>query len=149
MKELILVRHGEAEHMVRGLVGGECDFPLTEKGRRQIALTGKRLKDLYGNRIDKIYASDLKRASESAKIIQTEVNAPITLNSKLREISRGIAEGLKVEEAKKISRPLTQPQQDWIPYPEGESWRHARVDPTPGRAVPAWCAALCGHNRCG
>ena len=123
MKELILVRHGEAEHLIKRLVGGGADFPLTDRGRKQIALTGKRLKELFGTRIKTIYTSDLKRASESATIIQSEINSPITLNPQLREMNRGIAEGMTVEEAKKIRIPLTKPQLDWIPYPEGESWR--------------------------
>ena len=123
MKELILVRHGEAEHLIKGLVGGGTDFSLTDGGRKQIELTGKRLKELFGTRIEIMYSSDLKRASESAKIIQSEINVPLTLNSQLREMSRGIAEGMTIEEAKKIRRPLTEPQLDWIPYPEGESWR--------------------------
>ena len=123
MKELILVRHGEAEHIIKGLVGGGSDYSLTNRGRKQIALTGKRLKDLFGTRIESIYTSDLKRASESASIIQREVNVPITIDSQLREMNRGIAEGMTVEEAKKIRIPVTKPQVDWIPYPEGESWR--------------------------
>ncbi|MGY5878927.1 MAG: histidine phosphatase family protein [Candidatus Thorarchaeota archaeon] len=123
MKELILVRHGEAEHIVKGLVGGGSDYPLTNKGRKQAALTGKRLEELYGTRIEGIYSSDLKRASESATIIQNEINAPITMNPQLREMNRGIAEGMSVEEAKKIQLRVTKPQLDWIPYPEGESWR--------------------------
>jgi broad specificity phosphatase PhoE len=123
MKELILVRHGEAEHLIKGLVGGGTDFPLTDRGRKQIELTGNRLKELFGTRIEIMYSSDLKRASESAKIIQSEINVPITIDSRLREMSRGIAEGLTIEEAKKIRRPPTEPQLDWIPYPEGESWR--------------------------
>ena len=76
MKELILVRHGEAEHIVKGLVGGGSDYPLTNKGRKQAALTGKRLEELYGTRIEGIYSSDLKRASESATIIHNISNRP-------------------------------------------------------------------------
>jgi len=123
MKELILVRHGEAEHLMKGLIGGGTDFPLTDRGRRQITLTGQRLKELFGNRIEIIYTSNLKRASESAEIIQNEINIPLRIDSQLREISRGKAEGLTIEEAKKIRRAPTEPLLDWIPYLGGESWR--------------------------
>lgn len=126
MKELILVRHGEAEHLAKGIIGGSSDFQLTDRGRKQIALTGKRLKELFGTRIEIIYSSDLKRASESAMIIQKEINVPITFDSRLREMSRGIANGMTVEEAKSIRRPQCEPMLDWIPYPEGESWRMLR-----------------------
>ena len=126
MKELILVRHGEAEHLAEGIIGGSSDFSLTDRGRKQIALTGKRLKELFGTRIEIIYSSDLKRASESAMIIQKEINVPITFDSRLREMSRGNANGMTVEEAKSIRIPQSEPMLDWIPYPEGESWRMLR-----------------------
>ena len=126
MKELILVRHGEAEHLAKGIIGGSSNYPLTDRGRKQIALTGKRLSDLFGTSIEILYASDLKRASESATIIQHELNISITYDSRLREMSRGIANGMSIEEAKKIRRPPTEPMTDWIQYPEGESWRMLR-----------------------
>ena len=49
MKELILVRHREAEHLTKRIIGGWTDLLLTDKGRRQIKLTGKRLKELLDN----------------------------------------------------------------------------------------------------
>ncbi len=34
IKELILLRHGESEHLVRGLTGGWTDTPLTRRPAR-------------------------------------------------------------------------------------------------------------------
>jgi probable phosphoglycerate mutase len=123
MKELILVRHGEAEHLVKGITGGWTDLPLTDRGRQQIEVTSKRLKELFGTRIEVMYASDLKRAAESAKIIRKEIDIPLTFDSQLREMNHGLAKDMTWEEAEKIGTPQTEPLRDWIPYPEGESWR--------------------------
>jgi broad specificity phosphatase PhoE len=38
MRELLLVRHGESEHLVRGISGGWTDLPLTALGRRQTTM---------------------------------------------------------------------------------------------------------------
>lgn len=123
MKELILVRHGEAEHLTKGIIGGWTDLPLTPKGRQQIKLTSKRLKELFGTRIEAMYASDLKRASESAEIILDDFDIPLTIDSQFRELNQGISKDMTREEAKKIENPQSEPLLDWIPYPEGESWR--------------------------
>lgn len=39
MKELIIVRHGEADHMVKGLTGGWCSVGLTKVGTSKTAFT--------------------------------------------------------------------------------------------------------------
>ena len=51
MMELVVIRHGEAEHAVKGIVGGWTDSMLTDRGRHQIEITTDRLKDLFGSRI--------------------------------------------------------------------------------------------------
>ncbi|MFB6367225.1 phosphoglycerate mutase family protein [Paenibacillus elgii] len=35
---MYLIRHGEAEHLLKGVVGGWSDTPLTENGRVQAKL---------------------------------------------------------------------------------------------------------------
>lgn len=40
---IVLVRHGESEWITRGLFQGQGDSPLTDLGRRQAALVGRRL----------------------------------------------------------------------------------------------------------
>lgn len=118
-----MVRHGEAEHMVKGITGGWTDLPLTDRGRIQIEITTIRLKELFRSRIEIIYASDLVRVSESAKIIQEKLDLPLIIDSRFREINTGIAKDMTLEEAKKIEIPISEPLLDWIPYPEAESWR--------------------------
>ncbi|UCE10514.1 MAG: histidine phosphatase family protein [Candidatus Thorarchaeota archaeon] len=123
MKELVLVRHGEAEHLVKGIVGGWTDLPLTDRGRRQTEITGTRLMELFESRIQKIYASDLIRASEAAKIIQEKLDVPLIIDSHLRELNQGVAKNMTHEEAAKVAIPMSEPSVDWTPYPEAESWR--------------------------
>jgi len=123
MKELVLVRHGEAEHLVKGIIGGWSNLPLTDRGRQQIGITANRLKELFDSRIEIMYTSDLRRASESAEIINEKFDVPLVIDSRFRENSAGIAEGMTVVEAEKIAIPVSEPIGDWIPYPEAESWR--------------------------
>ncbi|MHA1957514.1 MAG: histidine phosphatase family protein [Candidatus Thorarchaeota archaeon] len=123
MKELVLVRHGEAEHLTKGIVGGWTDLPLTQRGRRQIGITADRLKELFESRIEIMYTSDLKRASESAEIIREKLDIPLIIDSQFRELNQGISKDMTMEEAKKIEIPMSEPLNDWTPYPEAESWR--------------------------
>ncbi|MFX1319968.1 MAG: histidine phosphatase family protein [Promethearchaeota archaeon] len=131
MRDLILVRHGEAEHNVKGWTGGWTDTPLTPLGRRQAKLTGKHLKDLLGNATIALFSSDLLRASETALIIGSILEVPPIVEKALRDINWGIAVNMPLEEARKLELEKTEPLLDWVPFPKGESWRmlHHRVVP--------------------
>ena len=60
-----VVRHGESLHNVKGLWTGWADVPLTEKGREDAARAGAILRAVP---FDKVYASDLSRALETAAV---------------------------------------------------------------------------------
>lgn len=122
-RELIIVRHGEAEHMVKGLTGGWTDTPLTELGRRQAELTGPALADMIAGRPFGFYSSDLKRAAETARILARSLGAEPTLTPALRELNNGDAAGMAEQEALSIRNPITEPLVDWRPYPGAENWR--------------------------
>ncbi len=122
MKELILVRHGEADHMVTDLTGGWSDTHLTDLGRRQAAATGDCLADLLGDKPFRFCSSDLARAVETADIIASSLCLRPSYISGLREINNGAAANLTMEEAAAISIPMTHPAIDWVPYPGAESW---------------------------
>lgn len=64
VRHLILVRHGQYN------MDGRTDLEryLTEKGQKQAAVSGERLKEL-GIKFDKIVRSTMTRAQETAKII--------------------------------------------------------------------------------
>ena len=60
-----VIRHGESETNKAGLWTGWMDVALTEKGKQDAAMASAYLKDVA---FDKIYASDLQRAKNTAEI---------------------------------------------------------------------------------
>lgn len=131
MKNLVLVRHGEAEHMVGDLVGGSSDTALTRRGLHQAQLTAARLVRDFGAGGFQLYASDLRRARQTAQAIQEQSGKAIIFDQRLRELDNGAAAGLTRAEAKKLYRPPSDPILDWVPYPRAESWHTfvARLTP--------------------
>jgi len=123
METIILIRHGEGEHMVSDLTGGWSQVPLTENGRAQARAVASRLKrDLEG--IDfAFYASDIKRAHQTAEIIGSEIGVKPILSQGLREINNGVAADRTKAEVAHLYRPPSDPIMDWQAYPEAETWR--------------------------
>ncbi len=79
--KLILVRHGQSEAQV----GHDCPDPrLTECGREQVRLLGEYLRPI---KIDRIYASHLTRAVETAAAVARaqDRDLPITVLPQLAE----------------------------------------------------------------
>lgn len=73
MKELFLIRHGQA---AAGESRMDRDFSLTELGRKQAHLLGRRLKAMEVAP-ERIYTSDLTRARQTAEILAEHVPAPV------------------------------------------------------------------------
>ena len=123
MDTIILIRHGEGEHMVSDLTGGWSQVPLTENGRAQARAVASRLKrDLEGVDFG-FYSSDLKRAYETAEIIGQEIGVtPITCQG-LRELNNGVAADRTKAEIAHLYCPPSDPIMDWQAYPEAETWR--------------------------
>lgn len=81
VRHLILIRHGQ--YNLDGAT--DSDRFLTEKGRKQAACTGKRLK-LLDISFDKMIRSTMTRAQETGKIISTHIeNIPIENCSLIEE----------------------------------------------------------------
>lgn len=95
MKTIIMVRHGESETNVRKVFTGQLDAPLTDAGRQQANLMAQYL-DKF--RVDKIYASSLERAVETAQAIAMRQNCPMKTCDELREINSGLWQGLTFTE---------------------------------------------------
>lgn len=123
MKEVIIVRHGEATHLTEGLTGGWTDSHLTEAGRRQAEVAGQFLAQVLSGRSCRVYTSDLARAAETAALIGPALGAEAEPEPDLRELNNGVAANMKVGEAAALMLPLSLPAIDWVPYPEAESWR--------------------------
>jgi probable phosphoglycerate mutase len=85
--KLILVRHGETEENKMHILQGRIPGKLSKDGIEQARKVALRLKE---EQIDFIYASDLARASDTAKEIQKfHPNVKIVYNELLRETDFG------------------------------------------------------------
>ena len=89
---IYLIRHGESTSNVDKTFTGQLDAELTELGRRQAAAIASYF---LGRHIDRIYASDLSRAYETAQPLSKISRVPIEKNKAFREIYGGKWEGEK------------------------------------------------------
>jgi 2,3-bisphosphoglycerate-dependent phosphoglycerate mutase len=88
---LWLIRHGESTWNTLGLAQGHCDrAELTSHGQRQAAEVADRFRGLA---VRAVYASDLRRAQQTAAPLAAIVGVPIVLDLRLRERSLGVLEG--------------------------------------------------------
>lgn len=96
---LILIRHGETGGNPARRLQGRVDLPLSETGRAQAAAAGDALS---AETLDRIVASPMKRAAETAGIIAARQRKPVSvvLDSRLREVDLGLWEGLTLPEVK-------------------------------------------------
>ena len=88
---LWLVRHGESTWNIAGLAQGHNDeAELTERGLRQAAEAAAQ----FGYRpVRAIYASDLRRAQQTAAAFAAVLGLPVYADVRLRERSLGVLEG--------------------------------------------------------
>jgi len=117
---IYIVRHGETEWNKQKKTQGAQNIALSDVGREQAFKLGKRLKGCF---IKYIYASDLDRALETAKIIGNEINLTPTSSPLLREACFGTWEGLTLEQIEeKYPGQLSLWNQDMgFKAPKGES----------------------------
>jgi 2,3-bisphosphoglycerate-dependent phosphoglycerate mutase len=86
-----LVRHGESTWNTAGLAQGHNDqAELTSRGQRQAAEAAERFRD---RPVRAIYASDLRRALQTATAFGRVVGLPVITDTRLRERSLGVLEG--------------------------------------------------------
>ena len=123
MNELILVRHGQSEHHIKGLTGGWTDTPLTPLGRRQAATTANRLMPFIQGKEFSFYSSDFIRAKQTADIIGETLGIAPVATMALRELNWGVAKDITLEEAKHLELPMTEPLIDWVAFPGAETRR--------------------------
>jgi broad specificity phosphatase PhoE len=95
MTELLLIRHGETDFNRQRRWQGQRDLPLNDTGRAQVqALAG----GLAGTGVAAIVTSDLRRARQTAQAVAAATGAPVSIDSRLREIALGAWEGLTRDE---------------------------------------------------
>lgn len=88
--KLLVVRHGQTDWNVQKKIQGRTDNPLNEVGISQAYETKELLKD---EKIDLIICSSLKRAKQTAEIINENRNIPIKYDDRIIEIAYGENEG--------------------------------------------------------
>ena len=89
----LLVRHGQTDWNSEQRIQGHTDVPLNAEGLRQAAAMAERLAS-YERAIAAIYSSDLRRARVTAEAIAHKYALNVTVDSNLREVYRGQAQGL-------------------------------------------------------
>jgi alpha-ribazole phosphatase len=92
---LILVPHALTDWNVQGRYQGHSDRPLSEAGQRQAECLQRALAE---TRFDSAFASDLRRARETAAAITEPRGLTVQADARLRELHFGEWEGLTYEE---------------------------------------------------
>lgn len=108
---IYLIRHGETEWNEAGRYQGHRDVELSPRGLKQAILLRERLQK---ENIKAVYASDLRRARETAIIIAEAHGLMVNELPSLRELNFGLWEGLTYQEIA-------------IQYPE--EWKKWLADP--------------------
>jgi probable phosphoglycerate mutase len=92
---IIAIRHGETAWNVDTRIQGQLDIPLNDTGHWQARRVARALAD---EAIDAIYASDLGRAHETARVIAQGLGLHVINDAGLRERGFGIFEGRTFKE---------------------------------------------------
>lgn len=98
MTRLILIRHGESKANRTSIFSGYTDVELEEKGRMQAQKTAKYVTGNY--QIDKVYASDLKRAFETGRAVADLLGMQVIPEKGMREVNGGAWEAVEFAELK-------------------------------------------------
>jgi 2,3-bisphosphoglycerate-dependent phosphoglycerate mutase len=94
---ITLLRHGESEGNLFGVLQGQSDYSLTSTGieqARQLAVKWK----FEEVKFDLIISSPLKRAYQTAEIIAASLNTPIQVDLTWMERNFGVLQGKSLKE---------------------------------------------------
>lgn len=125
-----LFRHGETNWNIDRRCQGHTDIPLNDTGIRQAIELSEHLKSVP---LQKIFSSDLSRASDTGQTISRALSIPIQFDSRLREMSYGDAEGMLFQNAIEAFGEETwkklmsfKKDNDLVSFPGGETRKAAR-----------------------
>ena len=110
--EVLLVRHGRSADVVPGS-DDSLDPPLHELGIAQAAALATRL---GGRHLDGIYASDLRRAIDTAAPLAEDRSMEVAVRPDLREVHLGDWEGGEFRRRAAARDP------DWLAFSEAGRW---------------------------
>jgi broad specificity phosphatase PhoE len=114
---VVFETHATSEDNEQGVATGWLGGALSRAGRAQAIQLGARRRD---DRLDAVYASDLNRAVETARIAFAGSDVPVLLDWRLRECDYGEWNGMPKH---RLDAERTDHVDD--PWPGGESWRDA------------------------
>ncbi|BFD24865.1 MAG: histidine phosphatase family protein [Candidatus Parcubacteria bacterium] len=98
MLNIYLARHGQDEDNFNGILNGHRNNPLTELGQTQAQTLAAHIKE-QGLSFEKIYASPLRRAHQTAQIVAAALDYPEpTVEPDLIERDFGVMTGKKISE---------------------------------------------------
>jgi broad specificity phosphatase PhoE len=89
-KPFYFLRHGETDWNKKQIYMGSQDIPLNEEGQKQATTVYPYIKQ---EKITHIVSSPLKRALQTATMINEQMQLPLTIIQELQECSFGIWEG--------------------------------------------------------
>jgi len=126
MTKLLLVRHGQTLWNNAFRYQGHTDTELSDDGRSQSEQLSRRLAEIP---LQAVYASDLRRALDTAGIIAEPHGLPVQPMAGLREINFGAWEGLTFQEIKNTYRDIAE---NWhkspgsVRIPDGETFQELK-----------------------
>ena len=113
--QIVYETHSWSEDNERGVATGWLPGRLSPRGRELAAELGERRR---ADNIAAVFASDLRRAAETAEIAFRDTTIPILYDWRLRECDYGRDNGTP-------SAALDRAGHLDVPFPGGESWRQA------------------------
>lgn len=123
-RRCFLIRHARAETGPEPKILGWCDPPLREEGCCQARRLGSRF---LGFKLETVWASDLRRAAETAKEVAAACGAPLRYHQGLREMDFGQWDGVhtaSILDSEGFVRWTQDPLK--FPPPGGEHLEHLR-----------------------
>src|SRR5215207_6064454 len=112
-RRIYLMRHGETLYQSRASEGALGNGELTERGREQIAAVALLFREVP---LDRVYASPLVRARETAEIVAKEKGFDVLLSDDLREITPSaevVATLPPAETLREVQRFFKTPHASW------------------------------------
>ncbi|WP_010097972.1 histidine phosphatase family protein [Ornithinibacillus scapharcae] len=109
MTTIYLVRHGETDWNAERRMQGQTDIPLNAKGIQQAEACGAALSP---EDYDVVISSHLKRAYETAEVINRYLNLPSEVMEDFAERSFGDAEGMTFDERQTLFPDHEYPNQE-------------------------------------
>ena len=124
---IVAIRHGQTAWNASTRLQGHLDIPLNDIGHRQASRLALALAEAG---ITALYASDLRRALQTAQALAARIGLPVVTHSGLRERGFGLFEGLTYADI----------EQRWPA--QALRWRHRDPDfgPEGGETLTAFYA---------